>query len=175
MQGNVNVTNRDFRKVIFKRKTVILDSYIKEDLVQGKFYRRTRLVTRRACTIWLVTCSTRLTTLSTRSTRLPTNSTGLSNRSTHLSTRSTRLSIRSICLTTRSICRSACSIRIYLSVFWRLCEHLWIENSKLCLTNAARERLITQTGKKLKTVFENIMVPGDRGAEGQHMGVRAEG
>ena len=123
----------------------------------------------------LVTCCTRLTTLSTRSTCLLTNSTGLSNRSTHLSTCSNRLSIRSTCLTTRSICLSTCSIRIYLSVFWRLCEHLWIENSKLCLTNAAHERFITQTGKKLKTVFENIMGPGDRGAEGRHMRPRAEG
>ena len=50
-KGNVIVTNRDFRKVVFKRKTVILDSYIKKDLVLGNFYRRNRLVTRSTCTI----------------------------------------------------------------------------------------------------------------------------
>ena len=45
VQGNVIVTNRDFRKVVFIRKTVISDSNIKEDLVHGNFYRRNRLVT----------------------------------------------------------------------------------------------------------------------------------
>ena len=38
--------------------------------MQGKFYRRTHLVTRRTCTICLVILSTRLTTRSTRSTLL---------------------------------------------------------------------------------------------------------
>ena len=38
--------------------------------MQGKFYRRTHLVTRRACTICLVILSTHLTTRSTRSTLL---------------------------------------------------------------------------------------------------------
>ena len=68
MQGNVIITNKDIQKVIFKRKTAISDSYFKVDLVQGNFYRRTRLVTR----------STRFSTRSTVSTRLPTRSTCLS-------------------------------------------------------------------------------------------------
>ena len=29
------ITNRDFPKVVFKKKTVILDSYIKEDISSG--------------------------------------------------------------------------------------------------------------------------------------------
>ena len=45
-----------FGKVVFKRRTVILDSYIKEDLVQSNFYRRTRLVTRSTCTTFFFFC-----------------------------------------------------------------------------------------------------------------------
>ena len=72
------ITNGDFQKVDFKKKTVILVSHIKEDLVQGDFYSRNRLVTRSTWTICLVTFNTRLTTRNTLSTRLPTCSTGLS-------------------------------------------------------------------------------------------------
>ena len=57
----------------------------KEDLVQGNFYRKTRLVTRTTCTTRLVT---RSTLLITRSTCLPTLHTGLSTSSICLSTRS---------------------------------------------------------------------------------------
>ena len=32
MQENVTITNRDLRKFIFEKKTVILDTYIKEYL-----------------------------------------------------------------------------------------------------------------------------------------------
>ena len=72
VQGNVIVANRNFQKFIFKSKTVILKSYIKEDLAQDNFYRRTRLVARSANTIWLVSHSTHLTIFSTVSTCLPT-------------------------------------------------------------------------------------------------------
>ena len=130
---NIIITSRDFPEVVFKKKTVILDSQIKEDISQGNYYRRTRLVTCSTSKTRLVTHSTCLTTrstrLSTRSTRLSTRSTRLSTRSTRFSTRSTRLSIRlsirstclstrstrlstrSICLFTRSICLSTRSIR----------------------------------------------------------------
>ena len=92
MQVNIIVTNRDFLKVIFKEKTVILDSsYINETLVQGNYYRRTHHVTRSTCKTSLVTHSTRLTT---RSTRLSIRSTRLSTCSARFSTRNTRLSIR---------------------------------------------------------------------------------
>ena len=60
--------------------------HIKEDLVQGNYYRRTRLVTVNTCKTCLVTRSTRLTIRSTRSNRLPTRSTGLFTRSTRFST-----------------------------------------------------------------------------------------
>ena len=53
------MTNRDFRKVVFKKEAVISDSFIEEDLVKGNFYRRTRLVTH-------------VSTCSNLSTRLPT-------------------------------------------------------------------------------------------------------
>ena len=53
LQVNIIITNRDFPEVVFKKKTVILDSYIKEDIRLGNYYRRTRLVT---CS----TCKTRL-------------------------------------------------------------------------------------------------------------------
>ena len=33
MQVNVIITNRDFPKVFFKKKTVISDYYIKEDII----------------------------------------------------------------------------------------------------------------------------------------------
>ena len=65
VQRNVIVANRNFQKFIFKRKTVILKSYIKEDLAQDNFYRRTRLVARSANTIWLVSHSTHFTIFST--------------------------------------------------------------------------------------------------------------
>ena len=42
------------------------------------------------------------------------------------------------------------------------------------LTNAAHEHFTTQTGKKSKTALKNFMGPGSRGAEGGHMGPRAE-
>ena len=32
---NIIITNRDFPEVVFKKKTVILDSYIKEDISSG--------------------------------------------------------------------------------------------------------------------------------------------
>ena len=35
VQVNIIITNRDFSKVIFKKKTVILDSYIEEDISSG--------------------------------------------------------------------------------------------------------------------------------------------
>ena len=111
MQGNVIITNRDFCKVVFKNKTVILGSYFKEALVQVNFYRKTRLVTRSTFTIRLVTCSTGLTTRSTGSTRLPTRSTGLTTRSTCLSSHSAHLFIRSTPLSTGTICLSTCSTR----------------------------------------------------------------
>ena len=122
MQVNIIITIRDFPKVVFKKKTVISDSYIKEDLVHANYYRRTRLVTRSTCKTHLVTDKNRLTTRSTRSTRLFTRSTHFSTRSTRVSTRSTHLSIRlsirstrlstrrthlptrSICLSTHSTC-----------------------------------------------------------------------
>ena len=126
VQGNVIVTNRDFRKIVFKKKTVILDSYIKEDLVHGNFYGRNRLVTHSTCTIRRVTRSTRLTTLSTLSIPLPTHSTGLSTRGICLSTRSTHLSIRSTHLPTRNICVSTCSTRSTIcrsfDVCYSVCE-----------------------------------------------------
>ena len=81
---------------------------LKRTLVQGNYYRKTRLV---SCGTWktrLVTHSTHLTTRSTRSTRLSTRSTRFSSLSTrlsiHLSIRSTRLSTRSIRLSSCSIC-----------------------------------------------------------------------
>ena len=83
---NAIIANWDFRKVVFKKKTLISDSCIKESLLQGNLYRRTRLVTRSTCKVRLVT------------------------RSTGLSTRNTSLYTRSICLSTYStrstICRS---------------------------------------------------------------------
>ena len=91
MYENVIIKNRDFRRVIFKKKTVILNFYIKENLIQGKFYRRTRLVTCSTCKIRLVAPSTCLITRSTHGTRLPTGSTCSSIRSTCLPIRSTRL------------------------------------------------------------------------------------
>ena len=120
--------NRDFEKDVFKMKTVILDSYINEDLVQVNFYCRTRLIASSTCKIRLVTRNTRLATrstclpirstgFSTRSTCLSTHSTHLSTRSTCPSTRSTRLFTRSTNLSTRSICLSTCRTRSALSVF----------------------------------------------------------
>ena len=51
---NAIIANWDFRKVVFKKKTLISDSYIKESLLQGNLYRRTRLVTRSTCKVlWL--------------------------------------------------------------------------------------------------------------------------
>ena len=35
MQVNIIITNRDFPKVVFKKETVILDSYIKVDISSG--------------------------------------------------------------------------------------------------------------------------------------------
>ena len=35
LQENIIIANRDFPKVIFKKKTVILDSHIKEDISPG--------------------------------------------------------------------------------------------------------------------------------------------
>ena len=77
---------------------------LKKTLVQGKYYRRNRLVTRSTCKIRLFTQSTRLTVRGTRSTCLLIRSTHLSTRSTRLSTRSICLSIRGTRLSTRSIC-----------------------------------------------------------------------
>ena len=81
MQRNVIIAN--FRKVVFKKKTLISKSDIKEGLVEGNFNRRTRFVTRSTCTVRLVT----------RSFCLTTRSTGLATRSTCLTTYSTRSTI----------------------------------------------------------------------------------
>ena len=35
VQVNITITNRDLLKVVFKKKTVILDSYIKEEIGSG--------------------------------------------------------------------------------------------------------------------------------------------
>ena len=35
LQENIIIANRDFSKVVFKTKTVILDSYIKEEISSG--------------------------------------------------------------------------------------------------------------------------------------------
>ena len=35
LQENIIIANRDFAKVVFKKTTVILDSYIKEDISSG--------------------------------------------------------------------------------------------------------------------------------------------
>ena len=81
-----------------RRKRLFYAITLKRTLVQGNYYRRTRLVsTRSTCKARLVTHSTHLTTLSTRSTRLSTHNTRFCTRSAHstrFSTRSARLSIR---------------------------------------------------------------------------------
>ena len=100
LQENITIANRDFPKVVLKKKTVILHSYIKQD--------RNRLVTRSTCKTCLVTHSTRLATRSTLSTRLSTRSTPLSTLSTRLSTRSTCFSTRSTRLSIRLLIRSTC-------------------------------------------------------------------
>ena len=86
-----------FWKVVFKKKTIILDPCIKDDIMQGIYYRRTGLVTR-----------------STSTTRLVTHSTHLSNRNVCRSNHSARLPIYfSVCITclpTNSICLSTSSI-----------------------------------------------------------------
>ena len=109
MQVNVIITYKDFRKVVFKKKTDILDSYLKR---KCSYYRRANLVTLSTWTTRLVTRSTCLTTRSTRTSRLPTRSTRLSTGSTCLSIplliHSSRLSIRSICLYTRSTHSTIC-------------------------------------------------------------------
>ena len=108
---NTTITNKDFSELVFKKKTVFLDSYIKEDISQSNYYRRIRLVTCSTCKTCLVTHSTHLTTRSTRSTRLSTHNTSMTTRSTHstrLSTRSTRLSI---CLSIRNTRQSTRSTR----------------------------------------------------------------
>ena len=121
MQGNVIITNRNFWKAVFKKKTVYLDSYIKEDLVQGTFYRRTSLVTLSTRFTTRSNLSTRLTMhstgWSTRGTCLPNRSTHVSFRSTRLFTRSTHLPISSTSLSTRSICLSTCST-CSSTIFW---------------------------------------------------------
>ena len=118
MQVNAVITNKDFSKVVFKRKRLFQTLTLNRPLVQCNYCRRTRFVTRSSYKTCLVTHSIRLTTrsthLPTRSTRLSTRSNRFSTCSTNLFTRSTRLSIRlstrSICLSTRStrsiICRS---------------------------------------------------------------------
>ena len=107
---NIIITNRDFLEVVFKKKSVILESQIKEDISQGNYYHRTRLVTCIISKTRLVTRSTHLTTRSARSTRMTTrstHSTRFSTRSTRLSTCSTRFSTRSTCLSIRFSIRSA--------------------------------------------------------------------
>ena len=88
MQVNVIITNKDFPKVVFKKKTVILDSQLQRTLFHGNHYCRNRLVIRSICKTRLVTHSTRLTTSSTGTVVLC-----LLTCSTHLSVRNTRLSI----------------------------------------------------------------------------------
>ena len=102
MQVNVIITYKDFRKVFFKKKTDILDSYLKR---KCSYYRRASLVTLSTWTTRLVTRSTRTSCLPTRSTRLSTGSTCLS---IPLPIHSSRLSIRSICLYTRSTHSTIC-------------------------------------------------------------------
>ena len=77
---NIIITNRDFPEVVFKKKTVILDSQVKENISQGNYYRRTCLVTCITSKTRLVTHSTRLITRSTCSTRLPSRSTRMTTR-----------------------------------------------------------------------------------------------
>ena len=148
MQVNIIITNRVFPKVVFKKKTIFLDFYIKEDISQGSYYRRNRLVTCSTCKTGLVTHSSRLTTRSTRSICLPTRSTCKTTRSTHntrfftsstglsirLSIRSTRLSTGSTRLFTRNIClstRSTCSTICWSFYNWSNISLMWWEiNSK---------------------------------------------
>ena len=99
MQVKVIIRNRDFRKVVFKKKLLFQILTLKRALVQSNCNRGTHNVNLSACTTRLVTRSTRLTTCSTRITCLPT-------RSAHLSTCSTRLSIRSARLFTCGTCLS---------------------------------------------------------------------
>ena len=141
LQVNIIITNRVFPKVVFKKKTIFLDFYIKQDISQGSYYRRTRLVTCSTCKTRLVTRSTRLTTRSTRSTCLPTRGTHstrfstsstrlsirLSIRSTRLSTASTGLFTHNICLSTRSTCSTIC----WFFYNWSNISLMWWEiNSK---------------------------------------------
>ena len=126
---NIIITNRDFPEVFFKKKTVILDSQIKEDVSQGNYYRRTRLVTCSTSKTRLVTHSTHLITPSTRSTRLPTRST----RSTRLPTRSTRMttgSTHNTCFSTRSTRLSTRSTR-FSTRSTRLSIRLSIRSTRL--------------------------------------------
>ena len=44
---------------------------------------------------------------------------------------------------------------------------MWIENSQLCLINAAHEHYITQTGKKSKTAAKNFMGLGSQETNNQ--------
>ena len=141
LQVNIIITNRVFPKVVFKKKTIFLDFYIKQDISQGSYYRRTRLITCSTCKTRLVTHSTRLTTRSTRSTCLPTRGTHstrfstsstrlsirLSIRSTRLSTASTGLFTHNICLSTRSTCSTIC----WFFYNWSNISLMWWEiNSK---------------------------------------------
>ena len=77
-------------------------------MVQGNYFRRTRLVTHSTCKTCLVTHSTHLTTSSTRTSRLSAPSTRSTCLSICLSTRNTHLSTRSICLSARSTCSTIC-------------------------------------------------------------------
>ena len=101
MQVNIIMTNKDFPKVVFKKKTVASDSYIKKGISSGWLLLQTRLVPRSTCKTGLFTHSNHLsarnTRLSTRNTRFSTPSTRFSDRSTHLSTRGTRLTCSNIC------------------------------------------------------------------------------
>ena len=113
MQVNIIMTNKDFPKVVFKKKTVVSDSYIKKGISSGWLLLQTRLVPRSTCKTGLFTHSTCLTTRSTRSNHLSARNTRLSTRSTRFSTPSTRFSDRSTHLSTRgtrltcsNICRS---------------------------------------------------------------------
>ena len=118
VQVSIIITNRDFPKVVFKKK----NCYFK--LLHQRGHVWSLIVLR------LISLSTRSTCFTTRSTRFSTRSTRFSTRITHLSIRfsirgtqmftcSTRLFTRGTRLSTRSICLPTCSTRstIYRSFY----------------------------------------------------------
>ena len=49
LQGNIITPNRDFPKVVFWKKRLFWTLTLKMTLVEGNYYRRTRLVNRDTC------------------------------------------------------------------------------------------------------------------------------